>query len=150
MSRFKNTPQLLQQLNEAAVFVHFEDTSWHNEPTDSAQAGYFTDMISISFPNATKKDADNVDTYASFYLQLFMADAQGLYEKKPYPPFDNDFDTLEEAAGAVNAYIRSRPFKIIDYGGGLYQLLDPEGMDYIGDFIGLVDAKRTCCNNFIL
>lgn len=148
--RFEHTAQLLQQLNAAAVFVHFQDSSWRNEPTDSAEAGYFGEKISICFPNATDEDADNVDTYASFYLQLFKIDAEGLYEKRDYPPFEEDFDTLEKAAGAVNAYIRSRPFKIVDYGGGLFQLIDPEGMDCIGDFVGLADAKRTSCNNFIL
>ncbi|HEK22053.1 MAG: hypothetical protein C0191_04625 [Mucilaginibacter sp.] len=48
----------------------------------------------------------------------------------------------------INEYLRSRPFTIVKYELGKYQLLDPNGMDYIGQYVSLIDAKKTSFYNY--
>ena len=50
---------------------------------------------------------------------------------------------------AINSYVKSRPFIIIRYLPGQHKLLDPNGMDYIGQYVTLKDAKKSSCYNYI-
>lgn len=50
---------------------------------------------------------------------------------------------------AINKYIKSRPFTIIAYNRGQHRLLDPNGMDYIGQYVTLKDVKRTAFYNYV-
>jgi len=148
MMRFKTSPRYLDRLNKKAVFVTFTDSSWHNEPTDSAEADYFGCTLRVSFPNSRRPDL--LERFNTFCLELFATDQQGCYQQLDYPPFDQEYGTLAAAANAINAYIRSRPFTILRHERGKYQLLDPAGYDYSGEYLTLAEAKRACAGNFKL
>ncbi len=49
---------------------------------------------------------------------------------------------------AITEYIRSKPFTIVKHHRGEYKLLDPNGMDYIGQYVTLKDAQKTSCYNY--
>jgi|GEM_PF-2222335 len=148
--RRKINEHYLSSLNRRAVFVKFEDTTWHNENTDSAEADYFGEVINVSFPNAGKRIVGDEECFTMFYLTLYRIDEQNCYEKIPYDPFEMEFETIAEVIGAVNAYIRSRPFMIRWEGRGKYLLLDPNGANYTGEYVTLKDAKRTSRYNYEL
>ncbi len=50
----------------------------------------------------------------------------------------------------ITEYISSKPFTIVKHHRGEYKLLDPNGMDYIGQYVTLKDAQKTSCHNYQL
>lgn len=47
-------------------------------------------------------------------------------------------------------YLDGRPFTIVRQAHGSWRLLDPNGMDHIGEFVTLKDACRTCGYHYSL
>ncbi|MBE9599869.1 hypothetical protein [Pedobacter sp. MC2016-24] len=144
----KSNDVYLARLNRKVIFAKFEDTTWHNENTDSAEAEYFGKIINISFPNSTKLVIDDPECYISFWLTLYDLDAEGNYEQIPYSPFDREFLSYNETLVAINDYIRTRPFSIVWQSRGRYRLLDPNGIDYTGELVSLKDARKTSSHNY--
>ncbi|MES2454797.1 MAG: hypothetical protein V4594_04625 [Bacteroidota bacterium] len=148
--RRKINESYLLRLNRKAAFVQFKDTTWCNENTDSAEAEYFSEVVSLSFPNASKQRPDDEECYTTFWLRLYGTDEKGCYQQMEYEPFERELDTLSQVIELVNTYVRSRLFRIIWQQHGKYLLLDPNGLNYTGELISLTDAKRTCQFNFLL
>ena len=73
-------------------------------------------------------------------------------DKIQFDPMALNFKNINRIAiviaGSINNYLRVRPFTIQKFGSGAYRLLDPNGFDYIGQYVTLRDARRTSCNNY--
>lgn len=148
--RTKTNQIWLARLNSEAIFVQFTDTTWHNEPTDSAKASYFGREIYVSFPNATKPDPEDPESFVSFTVEIYSDDKNSNTHYLMDQKGSVDFENFEEMLQAINNYICSRPFTILKHSKEKYRLLDPAGFDYVGEYITLADAKKTCGYNFIM
>ena len=51
--------------------------------------------------------------------------------------------TAQEVVAHLTQFRQEHPFTISTYGHGRYQLLDPDGFDYCGEYVTLRDARRT-------
>ncbi|MCD8739057.1 hypothetical protein LT679_00460 [Mucilaginibacter roseus] len=56
--------------------------------------------------------------------------------------------TINKLTDHLRNFTTDHPFHIVRYQRGHYRLLDPDGFDYIGQYVSLKDAKRTCKGNF--
>jgi hypothetical protein len=57
-------------------------------------------------------------------------------------------NALHKIIEITNMFIESHPFSIERHGFGKYTLLDPDGYDYIGEYVTKRDAIKTCDSNF--
>lgn len=139
---------LIVKLNRQVVFLKFECSACDNCHCDYAVADYFDYTLKVTLPKLTKFKGNKAC--------LFSVELTSIYEKEEVKRLLTDiggqsqWNSLKDVIDAVNQYVQSRPFTIVKYSKGQYILLDPNGFDYIGEYVTLADAKRTCGHNFKL
>lgn len=144
----KSHDHWLARLNTKVVFVEFTKCVLADESRAYGQAHYFGKDIRVSFASDGSTGRKNPDFQIGFTVEIF-ATYSGIDQQYLTDPQGNpEFSTFEQMITAINSYIKSRPFLIEWYDRGKYRLLDPEGMDYVGAYITLSDAKRTSDHNY--
>lgn len=132
-------------MNQHAVCDFFNKTSdllqfaGNSGDTNMLEADYFDDEITLTLNQASDRPSRPayrlVITHHSGARAVFAA------------PANRKGSILLRKI--IFHHIGTRPFSIIQHARGLYRLLDPNGFEYIGEYVTLKDAKHTCRNNFI-
>jgi hypothetical protein len=116
---------------------------FHLENEVCINADYFGSDIQL-------KIKSNGYDWPILQCHISISNNEGVLELKMVQKSDNIDTLILKTIRPINKYIKTRPFTIIRYSHGQHKLLDPNGMDYIGQYTTLSDAKKTSLNNFLL
>jgi len=148
MRTYKNEA-LLRKLNKNVVFIKFEDVTLPNDLVESIMCDYFGMNIKILLPYCCTTNCIKLIFGFFIVAEDYSSRPQQISFMKSSDD-KNEFHKVEDVIKMVNEYVLSRPFQILKWGTGKYKyiLLDPNGLNYTGEYVSLTDAKRTCDFNY--
>lgn len=120
--------------------LNFTLTSLENEV--DMESEYFGSEIQIKIKPAESKNH-------SLRCHITIMNENGLLETDKILNHKTTYNLINKVIKLINTYVKSRPFTIVRYSRGQHKLLDPNGMDYIGQYVTLNDAKKTSFNNYL-
>jgi hypothetical protein len=143
-----NVEELLIFLNKKMCFVNFE-IEFSSQNLVVFKSAYFDFSVYMFCIFSSLKSGDRKIIF-DCHLKIFNE-----FNKPSTAVFisgkhDGECYSYSTAIMLFNNWIKKNPFTIVKFKPGQYQLLDPNGMDYIGEFVKLKDAKNTCDNNFVI
>lgn len=128
--------------------MNFDIASFNPE---ELEADYFDDMLNVVIPLTLNKSKLSIDHSLLPYVEVTSPKDRLIM--KIYPSTYNvntQRKLLIQICEIIQQHLRSRPFTIHPFNPSEFQLLDPNGMDYIGQYVTLADAKRTSGYNYLL
>lgn len=140
--------EILGQLNAKTAFITFEED---NADQTLFVAEYFSYNVVCKINIPEEFDSSDFLTSGSFSLTIQKEFYLGTMTNNTVEILPVlEVKGLAAVIKYVNSFIKLVPFKIVKHSRNQYQLLDPEGMDYIGEYVTFKDAKSTCFNNFLI
>jgi hypothetical protein len=128
--------------NIIRIYALLDFTVTFSENVVDIESEYFGSLIEIKITTSEGRND-------GFHCLITITDENGMIEMYKSLNHKVTHNLIYKVVQLINTYVKSRPFIIIHYSRGQHKLLDPNGMDYIGQYVTLKDAKKTSFNNYL-